>query len=447
MRLHTMNLKHAAVLALAASTGLYGCATTQQEVKKEVVTEKPVEKEGNTTREVFAASVKAFDAGDLDAAKAGFVKVAGKVPDNVVVQYNLGVISERQGRLVDAAGYYEAALKIDGKHKPTLLNLGRVYRQQDKFDAAIALYEGAMKDPANEFDVELNNNLTVAYRLAKKYPEAEATARKVLSRTKDNADAYKNLSLIYFDQGNYRLAEFISANAKKLDAKDPGVYNNIGLIYLKLDDRRAALGQFQKAVELNGNFAPSLFNIGAMALAYRDYTGAEKVLSRAVELDPSSYEGLLAYAWALDGQKGRDKKKAPLAGAQFEKVLAIKAGQADALCGAAWAYAEDKASWDKAIDFLGQCKAVPGTPEKEQQNIDRRIQSIQNMQKAGAAAAAKAEEDARKAEEEKKKKAAAGTGGPSLLDKAAEDAAKTEESAPPAEGGGETAPAEGEPKS
>ena len=203
--------------------------------------------------------------------------------------------------------------------KPTLLNLGKIYRLQDKFTEAIALYDEALKDPANEYDVELNNNLTVAYRLAKKYDRAEATARKVLSRTKNNADAYKNLSLIYFDQGNYRLAEFISANARKLDDKDPGVYNNLGLIYLKLDDRRLALGQFQRAVALNKDFAPSLFNMGAIALSYRDYANAEKSLSRAAELDPTSYESFLAYAYSLDGQKGRDSKKGVKAGETFEK--------------------------------------------------------------------------------------------------------------------------------
>ncbi len=58
----------------------------------------------------------------------------------------------------------------------TLLNLGKVYRLQDKFDEAIALYEAALKEPGNEYDVELLNNLTVAYRLAKKFDKAEATA-------------------------------------------------------------------------------------------------------------------------------------------------------------------------------------------------------------------------------------------------------------------------------
>ena len=403
-----------AALVVAGATGLVGCTTVEKEVKKEEVVKAPPKVVEKTTREIFTDAVAAFDAGKYDEAQAGFARVAAKFPNNVVVQFNLGVISERQGKLSEAAGYYEVANKLDPKHKPTLLNLGRVYRLQDKFDNAIALYEAALKDPANEFDVELNNNLTVAYRLAKKYTQAEATARKVLARTKDNPDAYKNLALIYFDQGNFRLAEFISANARKLDDKDPGVYNNLGLIYLKLDERRLALGQFQKAVTLNKDFTPSLFNIGAMALSYRDYDGAEKVLSRATELDNNSYEGFLAYAYALDGQKGRDAKKGLKAGEMFERVLAIKPGQADAVCGAAWAYAADKAGWDKALTFLEQCKAVPTTSATDQQLIDSKMKGIVAMQKSG--------QPAPKPEEKEKPKTA--PTGPSLLDKVSDEAAK-----------------------
>lgn len=415
-------------------TSLVGCTTVKEEVKKEEVVVAPPKVVEKSNKELFAEAVAHFDEGKLEEARADFAKVAAKVPNNVVLQYNLGVIAEKQGKLTDAVGFYEAANKLDPKHKPTLLNLGRAYRLQDKFDQAIALYEAAIKDPANEYDVELNNNLTVAYRLAKKYAQAEATARKVLARTKDNPDAYKNLSLIYFDQGNYRLAEFISANAKKLDDKDPGVYNNLGLIYLKLDDRRLALGQFQKAVTLNQSFAPSLFNIGAMALAYRDYDGAEKVLSKATELDQNSYEGFLAYAFALDGQKGRDPKKGLKAGEVFERVLSLKSDQGDAICGAGWAYAADKAGWDKAMGFLEKCKALSTTSSTDQQLIDSKMKGIVAMQKAGQQAAQP------KPEEKEKPKAPTG---PSLLDKVSDDAAKQDPGATEPTPAPTAAPADG----
>ncbi len=398
---------------------LIACTAAKEEVKPTQVAVVQTSKAAGP-KENFEQGVAAFDSGNLEQAKVLFTKVAEKAPTNLQTQYNLGVIGERQGNLREAQTRYEAAHAIDPKHKSTLLNLGKVYRLQDKFTEAIALYEEALKDPANEYDVELNNNLTVAYRLAKKYDRAEATARKVLSRTKNNADAYKNLSLIYFDQGNYRLAEFISANAKKLDDKDPGVYNNLGLIYLKLDDRRLALGQFQKAVSLNKDFAPSLFNMGAIALSYRDYANAEKSLARAAELDPTSYESFLAYAYSLDGQKGRDPKKGVKAGETFEKVLALKADQPEAVCGAAWAYAADKTGWDRALSFFDKCKTMASTTAQDQQLIDVKVKGIVAMQKSGQPAATP----------ETKEKPKAAPTGPSMLDKVADDAAAKEATTP-----------------
>ncbi len=421
-----MKLRIAALSIVASAASFTACVTPEVAEKKDVVVAPPPPPKEPSPKENFDKGVAAFDANNLDEANALFTKVAEKVPASLVTQYNLAVIAERQGRLTDAQVRYEAAHKIDGKHKPTLLNLGRVYRLQDKFAEAITLYEEALKD--NEFDVELNNNLTVAYRLAKNYAKAEETARRVLSRTKDNPDAYKNLALIYFDQGNYRLAEFISANAKKLDDKDPGVYNNLGLIYLKLDEKRLALAQFQKAVTLNKDFAPSLFNIGAMALSYRDYVTAEKSLSRTTELDPTRYENFLAYAWSLDGQKGKDAKKGIKAGEIFEKVLSLKTDQNDAVCGAAWAYAADKTGWDKALGFFEKCKGLTTTSAQDQTLIDNKVKGILAMQKSGQ----KVEQPA------PEKPKAAPTGGPSMLDKAEKEAEK--DAPPPAEGAPAPAP-------
>jgi tetratricopeptide (TPR) repeat protein len=420
-------MKSLRISALAVAVALSACTTVQEEVKKEPVVTAPVKPKEPTPQEVFQSGVAAFDAGKYDEARKAFESVARKVPTSVGLKFNLGLVAERQGLLTEAVSYYEAAHKLDPKHKPTLLNLGRAYRLQDRFDDAIALYEEALKDPSNEYDVELNNNLSVAYRLSKKYEKAEAAARKVLARTRDNPDAYKNLALIYFDQGKYRLAEFISANARKLDDKDPGVYNNLGLIYLKIDEPRLALAQFQKAVELNKDFAPGLFNIGAMALSYRDYEGAEKVLQRATQLDPTSYEGFLAYAWALDGQKGRDPKKGIQAGEVFERVLAIKPDQADAICGAAWAYASDRSGWDKALRFFEICKGLKTTTAQEQQLIDNKVKGILAMQKQPAAGQPEPEEKPRPA-------ATPPASGPSLLDKVTDDAASDEGTQPPTEG-------------
>ncbi|MBN1210198.1 MAG: tetratricopeptide repeat protein [Myxococcaceae bacterium] len=372
---------------------------------------------------LFLAALASFDAGDYEAARKGFEQVVERAPRSHNARFNLGLIAERQGRLAHAQAAYEEILSLEPHHQPSLLNLGRLYRLQDRFDAAISLYENALKAPGREHDVALLNNLTVAYRLAGSFERAEATARRVLSRSKDNADAYKNLALIYYEQGQYRLAELVSANARKLAESDPGVYNNLGMISLKLNDRPRALAQFQKAVSLDEKFAQGHLNIGAMALAWRDYAGAERSFAKVVELDPTSYEGHLYYGFALDGQKGRDPKKGLAAGEAFEKVLSLRPEHPEALCGAGWAYAADRAGWDKALGFFARCKALRSLTPQERQMIDAKIQGIQAMKKSG-----QLQPDA----EQKKEATPAPSGDGSLLDKVSEEAAR-EEGTPPEE--------------
>lgn len=433
-----MKLPRLTAAAAVAAFGLTTACTTTPEPKKEPVVVKPVEPpkpKEKSAQEHFAEAVAAFDAKKYDDAQASFAKVLEKSPGNVTALYNLGVVAERKGDFQKAQEHYEAAHKADPKHEPTLLNLGKTYRLQAKFDQAIALYEEALKDPAREYDVELLNNLAVSYRLAKQYDKAEGALRKLLSRTKDNPEAYKNLTLVYLDQGNFRLAEFISGTARKLDEKDPGVYNNLGIIYLKQDQKPMALAQFQKAVELKEDFAPGHINIGAMALSYRDYENAEQSLRKALELNPSSPEAKLYLAWALEGQKGRDPKKGLAAGEQFETVLKIRPDHEEATCGAGWAYSVDKAGWEKAIGFLEKCKTFSRTTDTDKQLIDAKVKGLTAMLKSGQAQQAAPEPEKREAPK-------AAPGGPSVLDKAVEAAAQ-DEAAVPAEGA-ET-PAEGTP--
>jgi Flp pilus assembly protein TadD len=338
-------------------------------------------------RERFAQAVAAFDAGDYARAEEGFQEVLHRAPQSLNAQFNLGVIAERQGRLAEAQAAYEKVRFLDAGHVPTLLNLGRLYRVQGKYAEAISLYEAGLKTPGRDMEPSLLNNLSVAYRLAGKLPQAEATSRRVLSRHPDDAEAYKNLALVYYEQGRYRLAETVLVNARKLAEKDPGISNNLGMVYLKLEDRPRALAQFQKSVSLDERFAPGYVNLGALALAWRDYSGAERSFSKAVELEPDSHEAWLSYAYALDGQKGRDAKKGLQAGEAFEKVLALRADSPEAVCGAGWAYAVERTGWDKAEGFLQRCQAAPSTSAQDKQLIAARLQGLAALRKSGQTAA------------------------------------------------------------
>ncbi|NOK18494.1 tetratricopeptide repeat protein [Corallococcus carmarthensis] len=390
----------------------------------------------------FAQALKAYEAGDLDAARKGFEAVVSQEPKALNARFNLGVIAEKQNRPVDARAAYEQVLALDPAHTPSVMNLGLMHRHEGQLDEALSLYTKALQSPGHEHDEPVLNALAATYRLAGKLDEAEATGRRVLARSKDNPEAYKTLALVAYDRGQYRLAELLVVNARKVAQDDPAISNTLGMIYLKMDDRPRALAQFQKAVSLDDNFAPGHLNLGALALSYRDYAGAEKSFTKALSLEPDGVEGQLYLAYALDGQKGLDPKKGVAAGEVFEKVLARAADKPEAVCGAGWAYASDRAGFEKAIAFLDRCKELSATTEQDKQLITAKVNGLQNMLKNPPPAPAPAAATADAEGEPKKDAAATGGAGSSVMNQLPQDASAPEQGAPEAapDAAPETAP-------
>ena len=179
--------------APVAGAGLWlgmatGCATTEAPKPVAVAPVTQVVKEP-TAEERFSNGVRAANAKDWPTAKDEFSKSLEKKPDSAAAAYDLGYADSQMGDNAGAIAAYEKAHQLDPKNTQAVLNLGKLYREQEKYDRAIAIYEESLK--ANPYDVNLLNNVSVLYRLDKQYEKAEAALRKLLSRTKDNPEAYK----------------------------------------------------------------------------------------------------------------------------------------------------------------------------------------------------------------------------------------------------------------
>lgn len=340
---------------------------------------------GRSTEVVAREAALDFDAGRLAEAQESFGELARRAPNNATVQFDLGLIAEQQGRPAQAVERYEAARAIDPRHRPTLLNLGRAYCAAGRAEAAVALYEEVLKDAGLLGDLELTTNLAVAYRLSKRFDDAEIAARRVLARARDNPRAYQTLALVAYDQGQLRKAELLAIHAQGLDARDPGPAITLGLVALARGEPQAALGHFNRAVALDEKCATAWANLGAMALAYRDYAGAERALVKLVELEPTRVDSLLSLGWALTGQQRTQPRKGEEAGRVFERVLALDPDQPDALCGAAWAFSGERASWEKSLGYFERCRASPTTSEADRAAIATKVSGIRALQASGAA--------------------------------------------------------------
>ena len=318
-----------------------------------------------------------------------------KEPKSAAALFDAGWLAEKRGDTKAAQDFYQRALASEPSHTGAALNLARLKR--DKPAEVETTLRAALKAKQGDPDPQLLDAVAAAQRAQGKLDDAEQSVRQVLERHPRDADAYRNLAAIEADRGHVRLAESALNNARKLDDKDAGILNSLGLLALRRDDLAAARGYFEQATQLDASFAPAWANLGALALSYRDYAAAEQAYAKATQLDATRWDTHLAHGWALEGLK-----KSKDARAEYEKVLAMKPAQEDALYGRAVALKAEGDLPGALQAFKEYAANSKATHVKEAQtqiaSIDMRLKNPPAAQPKPAAIAAKPATPAQDAE-------------------------------------------------
>lgn len=286
-----------------------------------------------TPEQRFAEGQKALTAKDYPAAQAAFEKLVKERPDSVAALYNLGYSYEQQAKLTEAQAAYRKVLAKDPTHVEAAANLGGLLRERGERAEAIKITETALK--ADPFNGLLLNNLSLLYRETKAYDKGIAALRKLLSRDKDNIDAYKNLALISMDQGKQQLSQTILENAlnmaKKQDKADPDLYVNLGRLYLAREQNGKAMANFKLATQLEPTNLAANYNIGALALSHRDYALAEKAYTIAEKQRPRDPEVAASLGYAYQGLQDFKSSASWLETARERRAKLGKTGDAEDL--------------------------------------------------------------------------------------------------------------------
>jgi tetratricopeptide (TPR) repeat protein len=142
----------------------------------------------------------------------------------------------------DALAACKKAEELDTKSKnwEAQSNLGLIYRQLKKYDAAVLHYKKAIEMSPD--DVFLYNNLGVVYRKMKKYGDAVQMFQKCVELDPKNAVYHLNLAIAFRAQEHYDLAIAEYLEATGLDPKLEGAWWDIALCY-------QAVGKDDKALE------------------------------------------------------------------------------------------------------------------------------------------------------------------------------------------------------
>ena len=191
-------------------------------------------------------------------------------PASYIAHYNLGtVLTDEPGRLPEAIGEFEAALKIRPDLAEAHNGLGFAFsRTSGRLDDAIAEFQQALQIQPDY--AEAHNNLgNLLLRAPDRQQEAIAEYQAAIECRPDYAEAHFNLGAV-LSRIPGRIPEAMSEYQAAIEAKQDyaEAHNNLGILLAATPGRtQDAIAQYQAALKIQPDYAEAHNNLGILLAA------------------------------------------------------------------------------------------------------------------------------------------------------------------------------------
>jgi tetratricopeptide (TPR) repeat protein len=264
------------------------------------------------------------------AAASRFEQVAKSHDKLIEARFNAGLSYQNCKDMKNAEDQYQAALKINAAHGPSLANLGQIYflggneaRAKQYWEKALAADLKTAAAHNNLAWLKIRDVRDGKANLRDVEKDAEGHLQRTLAVENDNVEAYVLLALLHMEgsdknQSRLTLAKLELDKGKEIDDKFPALHNAYGLLALKQESVADALGHFQRAVGLDGKFVEARMNVGNIVLGFRKYDEAAAQFEAVLKLQPKNYDAMVGLGIAKRGLRDLDAAEA-----SYKKALEL----------------------------------------------------------------------------------------------------------------------------
>lgn len=221
---------------------------------------------------------------DYQSAETIWRDTIAKQPGNERAYYGLAMVCDEQGRLAEAIGHYEMALKLKPDYANAHSNLAHDLAASGRMEEAAVHYaeEARLEPTLADPHIHLGALLVRLGRFDEAIREYEIVLRMLPSSGEDHF----NLAQVEFRVG--RLAEAIShyESAAKLKPGVAEMHFRLGNARLKAEQFEAAVGDFREAVRIDPNLYEAQMNLAGVLVLLSRPGEAVTVYERALQLRP-----------------------------------------------------------------------------------------------------------------------------------------------------------------
>jgi tetratricopeptide (TPR) repeat protein len=252
----------------------------------------PIEEPSVKLKRVVGEATALLSTRSPESATLALAQLKGIQADNADVAeipYNMGVAYSITGDVANARKSFLRATDIDPTLSASWLNLGILAERDGDLERALQNYRSGLRSAPD--DVELVVAQVGALRKLGRYQEAINESKVALARNATNVNAYNNLGLVYLDQGQLEMAQFVYQKAlTSIDGADRNalIHANLGRVYLGQKKTASAKVELERAISLDPELVPARMAIAQLHLTNRDYQAAAEALEKAKTIEPKN---------------------------------------------------------------------------------------------------------------------------------------------------------------
>ncbi|MFZ5449864.1 MAG: tetratricopeptide repeat protein [Thermodesulfobacteriota bacterium] len=249
---------------------------------------------------------------------------------NYLIQNNLGVVLNSQGKRDQAISHYYEALRIKPNYHKAHFNLGNALGAKGQKDQAIFHYKEALRLQP-DYAAEAHYNLANTLAANGQTDQAMEHYRQVLRLQPHNADAHNNLGLALSSQGKTEEARFHYAEAIRMQPDHAKAHYNLANILVAQGKVEEAIFHYQEALRLLPAFGEAHNNLGNALLSQGKVDQALVHFSEFARLRPDD-----AKAYFNMGRSLAIQGKMNQAMMQYKEAIRLKPDYPQALNNLAW---------------------------------------------------------------------------------------------------------------
>ncbi|MGD1020931.1 MAG: tetratricopeptide repeat protein [Verrucomicrobiia bacterium] len=238
-------------------------------------------------------------------------------PESPEAQYGLALALEQAGRNDEAIAHFEQALRLKPDNAEAHANLGHVLSQEGRTSDAIGQYDQALRlDPDLP---EAHYGLALALEQAGRTDEAVTHYEQAVRIKPENAEAHANLGYVLSRAG--RVSDAIGQYDQALRLKPALAEAHYGLALALEQAGRTdeAIAHFERALRLKPDYAEAHVNLGSVLSMEGRTSDAIEQYEQALRITPGLPELHHRLAVALELAGRTDE-----AVAHYEQALRIK---------------------------------------------------------------------------------------------------------------------------